>query len=94
MLFAETKYITKYDYKTAGNNETYLNYSLTSGNGKLISCGTVVDFTWEVKDGRLSIKNDNGRVVDLNPGKSYIALVSSNYDGSAMVEAPQTDAAN
>ena len=93
VLFAESTYIVKHDYKTAGNSETYLNYSLTSGSGKLISCGTAVDFNWSVNNGKLSFTDMNGRKLSLNPGKSYIALASSNYSGSVTVEAPQVDTA-
>lgn len=93
VMYAESKYIVKYDYKEAGNNETYLNYSLTSGTGKLISCGTVVDFTWSVDDGKLSFKDASGKELKFNPGKSYLALASSNNGGSVSIEAPQENTA-
>lgn len=93
VMYAESKYIVKYDYKEAGNNETYLNYSLTSGTGKLISCGTVVDFTWSVNDGKLSFKDASGNELKFNPGKSYLALASSNNGGSVSIEAPQENTA-
>ena len=82
VMYAQSEYIVKYDYKQQGTNETYLNYSLTSGTGKLLSCGTEVDFTWSVDNGKLSFKDAAGNQLDLNPGKSYIALVSSNNGGS------------
>lgn len=93
VMYAESQYIVKYDYKQAGKNETYLNYSLTSGTGKLISCGTVVDFTWSVDDGLLSFKDTAGKELNLNPGKSYLALASSNNGGSVSIEAPPTETA-
>ena len=93
IMYAESTYIVKYDYKEAGNNETYLNYSLTSGTGKLISCGTVVDFTWSVNNGKLSFKDAAGNELKFNPGKSYLALASSNNGGSVSIEAPQENTA-
>ncbi|MCH5317220.1 MAG: DUF3048 domain-containing protein [Eubacterium sp.] len=87
VMFAQSEYIVKYDYKQQGKNETYLNYSLTSGTGKLLSCGTEVDFTWSVDNGKLSFKDTAGNQLDLNPGKSYLALVSSNNGGSVSVNA-------
>ena len=87
VMYAESEYIVKHDYKQAGNDEIYLNYSLTSGTGKLISCGTVVDFTWSVDKGKLSFKDTTGKELNLNPGKSYLALASSNNGGSVTVNA-------
>ncbi len=84
-LFAESTYIVKYNYMQQGRNETYLNYSLTSGTGKLISCGTAADIKWSVKDGRLSLTDASGNPVSINPGKSYIALASSNYNGTVTI---------
>lgn len=89
VMYADSQYIVKHDYKQAGNTETYLNYSLTSGTGKLISCGTVVDFTWSVTNGKLAFKDAAGMELKFNPGKSYLALASSNNGGSVSIEAPQ-----
>ncbi|MDE5603964.1 MAG: DUF3048 domain-containing protein [Eubacterium sp.] len=86
VMYADSTYIDKNNYKGAGRTETYLNYSLTSGNGKLISCGTAVDFTWSVDNGILSFKDKNGKDLKLNPGKSWIALTSANHNGSVTVE--------
>ena len=84
-MYANSTYIDKHNYKGAGNTETYLNYSLTSGEGKLISCGTVVDFNWSVDNGILSFKDKNGKELNLNPGKSWIALASANHNGSVTI---------
>ncbi|MDE6659449.1 MAG: DUF3048 domain-containing protein [Eubacterium sp.] len=86
VMYADSTYIDKSNYKGAGRTETYLNYSLTSGNGKLMSCGSVVDFTWSVDNGILSFKDTNGNDLELNPGKSWIGLASANHDGSVTVE--------
>ena len=85
IMYANSTYIDKHNYKGAGNTETYLNYSLTSGEGKLISCGTVVDFNWSVDNGILSFKDKNGKELNLNPGKSWIALASANHNGSVTI---------
>ena len=86
VLFADSTYIDKDNYKGSGKTETYLNYSLTSGSGKLASCGTVVDFDWAVNNGVLSFKDKSGKELMLNPGKSYIALASANHNGSVTVQ--------
>lgn len=85
IMYADSTYIDKHDYKGAGNTETYLNYSLTSGRGQLVSCGSVVDFDWSVDNGILSLKDKNGKELKLNPGKSWIALTSANHNGSASI---------
>ena len=87
VMYAESQYIVKENYKGSGKSETYLNYSLTSGTGTLISCGTTVDFTWSVDNGKLSFKDAAGKELNLNPGKSYIALASSNNGGSTTINA-------
>ena len=86
VLFADSTYIDKDNYKGSGKTETYLNYSLTSGRGQLISCGTVVDFNWSVDNGILSFKDLNGNNLSLNPGRSWICLASSNHEGNVTVE--------
>ena len=54
ILFDETEYIDKADYKGAGYTLTYCNYDLAGGQGKLISKGTSRDISWNVTDeGRL-----------------------------------------
>lgn len=85
VLYANSTYIDKYNYKGSGQTETYLNYSLTSGSGQLISCGTAVDFDWSVENGKLAFKDKNGAELKLNPGKSWIALTSANHNGSVTI---------
>ncbi len=85
VMFADSTYIDKDNYKGSGKTETYLNYSLTSGRGQLISCGTVVDFNWSVDNGKLSFKDLNGKELNLNPGRSWICLASSNHEGSVTI---------
>jgi hypothetical protein len=54
ILFDETEYIDKNDYKGAGYTLTYCNYKLSGGKGKLISKGNAKDITWKVnKKGKL-----------------------------------------
>lgn len=85
VLNAKSTYITKYDYKEKGKNETYLNYDLTSGTGKLASAGTVVDINWQVSNGVLKLTDTSGNELKLNPGKTWIGLTSSNHDGSITI---------
>ena len=80
-LLDETEYIVKHNYKHAGNSETYCNYKLSGGKGIVCSEGTCVEITWEVKNGKLWMKDAQGNDITLNPGKSYIGYGSSNHGG-------------
>lgn len=82
ILYDTTSYVVKENYKSSGNSETYCNYSLAGGNGKLASCGTVTEITWSVDNGVLEITDSNGDTVNLNTGKTWIGWASSNYGGS------------
>ena len=85
-LFDETEYIVKENYKSAGNSETYCDYKLSGGEGRLLSQGTYIDITWEVESGKLRIKDSGGKEIKLNPGKSYIGYGSSNNGGEIVIE--------
>ena len=85
-LLDETEYIVKDNYKHAGQSETYCNYALAGGEGKLLSMGTSVDIKWSKEDGKLVIKSADGQDVKLNRGKIYIGYGSSNHGGSITVE--------
>ena len=85
-LLDETEYIVKENYKHSGQSETYCNYALDSGEGKMLSEGTYLDIKWEKEDGKLVIKTADGEDVKLNRGKIYIGYGSSNHGGSITVE--------
>lgn len=82
VLYDSTEYITKHNYKGSGNSETYCDYKLSGGNGKLVSFGTITDITWSVENGVLIIKDANGKAVNLNAGKTWIGYASSNHGGT------------
>lgn len=84
-LLDETEYIVKENYKSAGNSETYCDYKLSGGKGVVASEGTYVDITWSVENGKLSIKNQKGKELKLNPGKIYIGYGSSNHGGKITI---------
>jgi hypothetical protein len=84
-LLDETEYVVKENYKGSGSSETYCNYNLTGGEGKVLSQGTVIDITWGVSDGKLWMKDSDGQNVVLNAGKSYIGYGSSNHGGSITI---------
>lgn len=86
VLFADSKYIDKDNYKGSGKTETYLNYNFSSGKGQLASAGTIVDFNWKVENGVLKFTDVNGNELKLNPGKSWIGLASANHGGSVSFE--------
>ena len=81
VLFDTTEYI----YKSAGGI-TYCNYWLSGGEGKLASQGTVMDIIWSVEDGKLVLKDTNGEIVKLNPGKTWIGWASGNLGGWVTIE--------
>lgn len=84
ILYDSTEYIVKENYKN-GRSETYCNYRLSGGSGKLASLGTVIDITWSVENGGLVIKDSAGKPVNLNPGKTWIGWASSNNGGSDQI---------
>jgi len=91
VMFAESTYIDKANYKGSGKTETYLNYTYSSGTGQLASFGTITDFTWSVENGKLVFKDTAGKPLKLNPGKTWICLASSNHNGKVDVVAPVSE---
>lgn len=85
VLYDNTEYVVKSNYKGSGRNEVYCDYKLAGGNGKLASMGTVCDITWSVDNGKLSIKDADGNDVSLNVGTAWIGWASGNNGGSATV---------
>ena len=81
VLFDTTEYILK-----ASAGITYCNYRLDGGEGKLASLGTVMDITWSIEDGKLVIKDTDGEIVSLNPGKTWIGWSSANLGGWVNIE--------
>jgi hypothetical protein len=82
VLMDSTTYITT-PYKSS--TTTYLNYSLESGSGYLISNGSQVKINWSTSSGVLKLTDENSNEIKLNTGKSYIALASSNHEGNVNV---------
>ncbi len=83
-LLDQTEYIVKENYKN-GRSETYCDYKLSGGKGAVLSEGTYVDITWGVDNGKLWMKDANGKEVKLNAGKSYIGYGSENYGGAITI---------
>lgn len=83
VLFADTTYVSKQNYNGTGRTETYCNFELTSGTGRLASAGSVVDFNWSVENGVLRFTAQDGSPLALNPGRSWIGIASANNGGSA-----------
>lgn len=90
-MFAESTYIDKANYKGSGKTETYLNYTYSSGTGRFASYGTITDFTWSVENGKLVFKDTAGKPLNLNPGKTWICLASSNHNGEVDITAPASE---
>lgn len=81
ILFDTTEYIYK-----ASKGVSYCNYLLAGGEGKLASQGTIIDIVWSVEDGKLVLKDANGEIVKLNPGKTWIGYASGNQGGYVSFE--------
>ena len=86
ILMDETKYITT-PYK--GSSTTYLNYLFTGNDGYYASNGSQTAIKWEIKNGKLSLSDLNGNALNINPGKSYIGLASSNNSGKVTFTNPE-----
>lgn len=84
VLYDNTEYIVKDNYKN-GKSETYCDYKLAGGSGKLASMGTVTEITWSVENGVLVIKDSTGKEVNLNTGKTWIGWASSNNGGNDVI---------
>lgn len=85
VLYDTTEYVDKANYGGSGRTETYCEYKLSGGTGKLASMGTVTDITWSVENGVIVLKSTDGSDVKLNPGKTWIGYASSNNGGSAAI---------
>ncbi len=85
-LLDQTEYVVKENYKHSGQSETYCNYGLSGGEGKILSMGTSVDIKWSKEDGKLVLKTLDGKDIKLNRGKIYVGYGSSNHGGSITVE--------
>lgn len=81
VLYDTTEYVVKENYKGSGNSETYCNYKLEGGTGKLATMGTITDITWSVENGMLVLKDSQGKALSLNTGKTWIGWASANNGG-------------
>lgn len=86
VLFDNTEYISKANYKGSGSAEVYCNYTLAGGKGQLASNGTITDIKWSVKDGKLALEDESGKEVSLNAGTTWIGYASSNNGGKTSVK--------
>ena len=84
VLFDNTSYTTKANYKGSGKGETYCNYDLAGGKGVLASQGTYTEIKWSKKDGKLSLTTTDGQPLKLNPGRSWIGYASANNGGKVV----------
>lgn len=89
VLFDETQYVVKSNYKGSGRSETYCDYKLSGGTGKLAALGSVTDINWSVENGKLVIKDAQGKTVSLNTGNTWIGYASSNNGGTAVSASAQ-----
>lgn len=84
VLFDSTGYIPKANYHGTGSTVVYCDYGLYGGTGVYASLGGMADITWAIEEGKLVIRDEEGKeIVGLNPGKTWIGWASSNYGGWA-----------
>ena len=55
ILYDDTEYVEKANYKGSGSSVTYCDYALGGGKGYLCSQGTVKNIEWRVEEGKLVI---------------------------------------
>ncbi len=72
---------------TSTSNYTYCLYNNlgSGGSGTLVSGGAAEDISWVIENGAPVLKDSAGNEVQLNTGKTWIALVSNNHGGSITV---------
>lgn len=81
VLFDTTYYVSK-----VANYAAYCNYDLAGGDAYLASCGSIQYIKWYVDNGKLKLYDPaTEEEVPMNPGKTYIGWVSSNYGGYCSV---------
>lgn len=85
VLYDTTEYVDKANYGGSGRTETYCDYKLSGGSGKLASMGTVEDITWSIENGVIVLKTADGSAVTMNPGKTWIGYASSNNGGKETI---------
>ena len=87
VLFDTTYYVSK-----VANYASYCNYDLAGGDAYLASCGSIQYIKWSAEGGKLRLYDpDTGEDVPMNPGKTYIGWVSSNYGGYCSVTAGEPE---
>lgn len=84
VLYDSTEYVVKENYKGSGKSETYCEYKLAGGTGKLATMGTITDITWSVENGVLVLKDSEGKALSLNTGTTWIGWASANNGGSIL----------
>ncbi|MDD6043403.1 MAG: DUF3048 domain-containing protein [Eubacteriaceae bacterium] len=88
ILKSDTTYITT-TYKDG--YVTYLNYALDGGTAYYASKGYIRKIKWVNEDGKIKLTTQKGNAIKLNPGKTYIGLVSSNHSGSVKYSEVKTE---
>ncbi len=84
VLYDNTEYVVKENYKGSGSSETYCEYKLAGGTGKFATMGTITDITWSVENGVLVLKDSEGKALSLNTGTTWIGWASANNGGSIL----------
>ncbi len=80
VLETSTSYVSTSSY-------TYCLYNNlgAGGKGTLVSGGAAADITWSVENGALVLKDASGNDLQLNTGKTWVALVSNNHGGKISI---------
>lgn len=77
--------LVMYDSKYA-ENETTINFNLSSGSGLLCSGGKCRSIQWSRSASGLTIRETNGNAATFLPGKTYICLVNKSNAGDTITQ--------
>lgn len=80
-----TNVLVMYDSKYA-ENETTINFNLSSGSGLLCSGGKSRPIQWSRSASGLTVREQNGDTAAFLPGKTYICLVNKGNAGSTITQ--------
>ncbi len=80
-----TNVIIMYDEKY-NEDDAHINFRLNAGSGVLLTKGTSRNIQWKRTAGSLSFTEEDGGALSVNPGKTYICLVTKGNAGATILQ--------
>lgn len=77
--------IIMYDEKY-NEDDAHINFRLNAGSGVFLTKGTSRNIQWKRTAGSLSFTEEDGGVLSVNPGKTYICLVTKGNAGATILQ--------